>query len=29
MQVPPERIVEVPKDDAIAYGKQGWERLET
>jgi hypothetical protein len=29
MQVPPKRIVEVPKDDAIAYGKQGWERLET
>jgi hypothetical protein len=27
LQVPPDRIVEVPKEDAIAYGKAGWERL--
>jgi hypothetical protein len=28
LQVPPDRIVEVPKEDAIAYGTRGWERLD-
>jgi hypothetical protein len=28
LQVGPERVVEVPKDDAIAYGKAGWDRLD-
>jgi hypothetical protein len=27
LQVPPDRIVEVPEFDAIAYGMRGWERL--
>jgi hypothetical protein len=27
VQVPPNRIVEVPEFDAIAYGMRGWERL--
>jgi hypothetical protein len=26
--ISPDRIVEVPKEDAIAYGMRGWERLE-